>query len=304
MSPDPSWLGWTTADTGRLNWASTCFYYSLVHLGRMLVFLPFGDFPRGHNQLGKCLTRVPDEEEGSPEGGDRCRRTHVRTDWLKQVAPNLFADADEGRGRRRASEDAELEGVDVEFSPLEYFYASLTVAGDADNTLGWFGQCLKQAKELRENNNYEALLTAHEYAHAVMTEAFRALATTMKGLADNWLGTLGQWFARYLEASTGAPWDCAPEGKIGFAKPFLKDRVLGPTGVWYGAETTRAIEPFMSPITALPAPADRASADHIERRVNFDMFSPKRSLMRGFAKKVGNLGRLLGEAPGPRPQSS
>jgi len=52
----------------RSNWASTALYYSIVHSARLLVFLPFGDFPTSHAYLADCFQ--PDSDHG------------VRTSWL------------------------------------------------------------------------------------------------------------------------------------------------------------------------------------------------------------------------------
>ena len=39
----------------KLNWACTVLYYSLVHAARLICFVETGDFPTGHNQLGKLF---------------------------------------------------------------------------------------------------------------------------------------------------------------------------------------------------------------------------------------------------------
>ena len=38
-----------------LNWATTCYYYSMVHTGRLTVFCKVGDFPTGHGALRNLL---------------------------------------------------------------------------------------------------------------------------------------------------------------------------------------------------------------------------------------------------------
>lgn len=45
------------ASPARLNWAATSLYYSIVHTARLLVFVPYGDFPTSHAQLPHCLER-------------------------------------------------------------------------------------------------------------------------------------------------------------------------------------------------------------------------------------------------------
>jgi hypothetical protein len=282
-------LNGTASDAGRLNWASTCFYYSLVHSGRMLVFLPLGDFPKAHAKLGQCFKNSGGPDESLPEDRipeerrqGRERRSPV-TDWLKEVAPDLRNDAALGVDRRRASEDRHLK-VDVEFSELVRFYRDQTKWQGAKDTLEWFGACLGCAKKLRNKNNYEALLIAHEYDHEVMTDAFRGLASAMKELAHKCVEAFGGCFARYLETTTGEQWDCTTEGKIGFAQPFLEHRVLEASQAWYGPGTGKVIEHLIGSITELTKPEDRTTADRMRRHVDFEMFSPKNQLMRRFER--------------------
>lgn len=52
----------------RSNWASTALYYSIVHSARLLVFLPFGDFPTRHDHLARCF-----QLDGTET---------IRTNWL------------------------------------------------------------------------------------------------------------------------------------------------------------------------------------------------------------------------------
>jgi hypothetical protein len=184
---------------------------------------------------------------------------------------------------------------------LGHFYSELSRHQSQqqvnESTLLWFGDALRDAKELRNNNNYEALLIAHEYDHFMMSDAFQKLAEGMKGLALKTLERFRDWLAWYLETSTGEPWDCAAEDKIGFARPFLEDRVLEATKAWYGQGTGDLIAHFIEPITALPEPKDRASAEQMRCDVNFKMFSPKGQLMRGFQQRVANLRSLAHRAP-------
>jgi hypothetical protein len=54
---------------------------------------------------------------------------------------------------------------------LEVFWTNVGVA-DAANVLLSIGSALRSAKELRNDNNYESLLIAHEYRHTELTRLF------------------------------------------------------------------------------------------------------------------------------------
>ena len=49
-------LGQKERESNNLNWSATCFYYSLVHGGRLLCFLALGDYPTKHADLRKLLS--------------------------------------------------------------------------------------------------------------------------------------------------------------------------------------------------------------------------------------------------------
>lgn len=53
-------------ESGNLNWATTAFYYSGVHAGRLLCFVCTGDYPTGHAQLADLLAIGPQPREQNP----------------------------------------------------------------------------------------------------------------------------------------------------------------------------------------------------------------------------------------------
>ncbi len=56
MSGLQDWaLGQMEKRERNFNWSGTCSYYSLVHIGRLLVFLAVGDFPTSHARLRTLL---------------------------------------------------------------------------------------------------------------------------------------------------------------------------------------------------------------------------------------------------------
>ncbi|HEY6271774.1 MAG TPA: hypothetical protein VIX19_07250 [Terriglobales bacterium] len=297
----------TTAETGRLNWASTCFYYSLVHLGRMLVFLPLGDFHMSHDELARCFSGRQDPPQRPQSQCPKCGWPLARPKKQKDETDGLRKTAKDLSSHGAIQETDKIRGVYAKFEELERFYADLvgerTEEQKTEERLRWFGEALKLAKELRNNNNYEALLIAHEYDHDLMTQCFWALARTTKDLAHKSLELFGGWFARYLETNRGEPWDCATVGKIGFARRFFEHRVLEATQAWYGKETGKSVEHLIKPIIVLATSEDRASTDQIRDHIKLDMFSPKRSLMQGFEQKVHSLRSHLEGAPEPRRQS-
>jgi hypothetical protein len=164
-------LGLKEREDQNLNWSATCSYYSLVHAGRLLTFLVFGDFPKSHEKLGEVISgealsnvrehrQDPRLEDGYPFNWLRGFTRVVQTEHGVRESP---AQAGSRGGFR-----------DVVFEYLD----GLGVRG-ADRRLSEFGSLLAKAKLLRNDSNYESLLIAHEYRHDTMTSALSRLAEEM-----------------------------------------------------------------------------------------------------------------------------
>lgn len=132
---------WERKGDTRQNWSGTVLYYSLVHTARLLVFLACGDFPTRHSSLGDCFNS---------------ERDPVRTAWLRGFLKD-------------GGDHSNQVSTTVSFAELFEYWSSYRTADRqvVRNNIAHFGKLLAQAKELRNDNNYEALLIAHEYRHGL-----------------------------------------------------------------------------------------------------------------------------------------
>ena len=91
----------------------------------------------------------------------------VGTDWLNKYL-------------KVAGESTEQFSAKVSSAMLLEYWSPRLIA-DRDTVcknLAHFGKLLAQARELRRENNYEALLIAHEYRHD-LGESFTSLSASM-----------------------------------------------------------------------------------------------------------------------------
>ena len=166
-----AFLGLRERETGNLNWSGTCSYYSLVHGGRFLAFLAFGDLPMQHRDLADLF---------DTEAGIRAR-SHYETngypfDWLRKfVGQSAAPDADTEPNQQWVRENATHDVV--------IRYLQTIGVDDAEARVRQFGRMLGLAKPLRNDTNYEALLIAHEYRHQEMTQAFCELSSALSDAA-------------------------------------------------------------------------------------------------------------------------
>lgn len=216
----------------RLNWAATAFYYSLVHAGRFFVFIPVGDFPKPHDLLPLCFgCRKGDSTATGTENFGAGRRKPKKTNWLgsfaKRLEPSFLID---GCKNDNSSQDV--------FSSLLHFWGERLRWKECEGVLRWFGETLERARSLRNDNNYESLLIAHEYPHDEMTEAFHQLARCTRDAARKALSHASAGLRLYMCAAADSgykeQWDIPPDHKLAFAASFLEDRVHDSVSDWYG----------------------------------------------------------------------
>lgn len=133
----------------KLNWAAMALYYSLVHCGRLACFLARGDFPTGHETLGRLF------DNGSCDDGT----------WMLRNRRFFSTRNQEIQAQRSFSRD----------DLVNSFVAMSHHSTDVQAQFPKWGQILSNAKKLREDSNYEGLLITHEYNHVRVTEAFEKL---------------------------------------------------------------------------------------------------------------------------------
>jgi hypothetical protein len=275
----------------RLNWAGTAFYYSLVHSARFLIFTAAGDFPTKHNELADAFSKS--------------RSGTVSTDWLKRFAPSPTV----------------RYTTKVNFEEVVDFWARGTSREQVVALFEWFADTLSKARALRNENNYEALLIAHEYKHSYLDGSFKQLANAMEGVAKAGLTAIVAYYARVLqpESISGADDTCAtesdaalsPEGggtsddwlsrniEAAFIRRYVETRIIEPAENWYGTEVhfvSKTVTELMEPLRTLDIRGD-LDLTAIEEAVSVDLFEPKTGLMNKFTHKITELRETLHQIP-------
>jgi len=141
---------------------------------------------------------------------------------------------------------------------------------------------------LRNENNYEALLIAHEFNHVHMSDLFTQFTLEMCEGARRSLRTTAQLFRQYLMASSGLPSGARP-----FIADYVGRRILAPVGAWYGEPVARELRDLLSPLRVEPLLSYSPEVDEINSAVDFAIFDPKAGLMNDFRGKVQTLRHLV-----------
>lgn len=153
--------GLALREARNLNWATTAFYYSAVHAGRLLCFLCAGDYPTAHADLANLL---------APAGNGR-----VRFDWLNKFRAYV--------GGTPGAQVAAPQGT-----PAQLRSSLLRTVGagfpGASARVDRFAPLLSAFKNLRNDANYESLLIAHEKEHFLVTKGFDELAQAANDVSD------------------------------------------------------------------------------------------------------------------------
>lgn len=153
-------VGLDLKEQSKLNWSASCFYYSMVHCARLLVYIPLGNFPTGHKKIINFLN-IP----GNP------REIKQRFDWLNTFLSN---------GER------DNIYLSEEYSQA-HFYNYYTVNYkdiNFETKLPITYNIINKAKLLREDSNYEALLIAHEKFHPKLEDLFLELSIVISNKSE------------------------------------------------------------------------------------------------------------------------
>jgi hypothetical protein len=252
-------------ESARLNWAATALYYSLVHSSRFAVFMAVGDFPTSHAALARSFdphtTQVP------------------RTNWLRGFLAN-----------EAATEDC---CTCASFEKLCAFWSQHVNADKVDRTLRWFNRVLARSRQLRNENNYEALLIAHEYRHPEVTHHFSRLARAMHSTAQTGLKVITRWFHEYLVTRPEPGDDRWYIEASDFIRVYSKARILEAARTWYPKRVVDQLEEIMQPLTSAIGTTMGRRWRRFEDDVDWAIFNPKRGLMTDFRTRIEEFYRLL-----------
>jgi uncharacterized protein (UPF0332 family) len=258
----------------KLNWAASAYYYSMVHAGRLALFLVYGDFPTGHGPLASAF-------------GDGVRGTRF---WFTEFARGMTPAPDRSSPNdyKRQEIVSHYERLGMDRRETKRMFAQWT-------------QALQQAKRLREDSNYESLLIAHEHNHVLVTQAFEKLCEVLHACAERVLMDTVQLFKTVITNS--------PRGKHWLAflnhttsPPDLNLEIHDREGLLYmedslqnildHTQSTSSALSLLQPLRS-SALANPLLADEVYRHIIIDAFGRKRNKMTKFRDKTLELDRTF-----------
>jgi len=264
-----------------LNWSATCSYYSLVHTGRLLVFLALGDFPKSHAELRTLFfpdpTRSP-RPRRSPDG--------YPFDWLREFAQGRFLTTGAAQPSRHVGGLADLRQAVVDY--LERIGVEPTT-----EHVNRFGSVFATAAPLRTDSNYEALLIAHEYRHETMSSAFLQLAHCMRDAAESAMPLAIEAFSHFVLSDPDL--DDQRQAYQRFANAYLHERMK--PAICRKLLRTPEIKALVTQmIQRVQIPDTPADFHHLEQAVSLHIFGDKARLMDDFQRRIEELRAAV--APG------
>lgn len=272
----------------KLNWAASAYYYSMVHAGRLALFLVYGDFPTGHGPLAQAF-------------GDGVRG---RRFWFAEFTRGMTPAPDQSDpndyNRREVVSRYERVGLDRR---------------EADRMFAQWSDVLQRAKRLREDSNYESLLIAHEHNHVLVTQAFENLCEVLQNCAERVLADAVHLFKLVIDSSPRRHHWLAFLNHVS-SPPDLTLEIHGREGLLYMKDSlrdilehTRSVGDALSLVQPLRSTdlANPLLADEVYRHIIIDAFGGKRNKMRKFEDKTRDLHQAFRRAArdrGPLTQPS
>ena len=256
----------------KLNWASTAYYYSIVHALRLMCFIAKGDFPEGHSELARLY------KDGKCDN---------KKTWLCN-----FASVDRTSFSREQIE--------------EYFRQSSSLS---DILLREWGEILDTARECRNDSNYEGLIIAHEYKHSHVTVDFNRLADVLRGACERALPKVIFLFKNFIDAQPRKGywyaylnWEAERKGLYHF-EDSLKFRLLGRSNLGGTNNSNQNVNPvfdiqsgnvivnnILEWINPFRINGFNAShAGEVWNNIEFGIFNEKADLMQHFRGKIDSL---------------
>jgi uncharacterized protein YbcV (DUF1398 family) len=260
-----TFLGLYERDRQNLNWSVACSYYGLMHCGRLLSFMAFGDFPMQHNRLPELFNFTL-----SPGS-----KPYKAFNWLCKFDSNF-------------SQNPGQPLSDYQTCMIDY----LEEAGvsNVQSRLKTYGTILKSAKDLRNDVNYESLLIAHEYRHVSMSFEFRRLANAMTQGAEYSLGLSRDAFTSFLQYEYDQKMNSESLNFRAFLTEYLQFRIQNAISNKLNGNQrlVERLNDFISELT----PSKAVGGYHeIEDIVSRNVFDGKSQLMRDFSTRVDKLAR-------------
>lgn len=265
-------VGIDLKDRDILNWSVTASYYSILHSARMIVFAAVGDYMMNHTKISDFF---------SPNNPVN-RENKYYTNWLKKFKKDF---------------DKHIDGEKAEFTLDEFcnYYKDELYLEEPFETFRCIGYILRNAKDLRNNTNYEPLLIAHEYKHIKVTNSFKELSELMSNGAEKCLKCATKCLKSHLESDT-EPFERKNDLKY-FIKEHIKNRIYSPIeNKIRNSFVLEKIKDCIKPLYRICLERDKSTLKFFEiiKQVSMEMFSAKTELMRSFDNKIEELRENIG----------
>lgn len=264
-------VGLDLRDDNTLNWSVTASYYSIVHSTRMIVFAAVGDYPKGHGVLASLFS------------GGRCIPNWLG-EWLKHFDPPGFEPYNRVGHRARFTLDE-----------LSHYYKEELNLPNSDESFRTIGNILKNAKKLREDSNYEALLIAHEYHHEEITECFKELSQEMSKGAGICLEVAAKCFQSYVENDATLEKDRQAFKYL--TERYIQKRIYDSVRERNGESILERVKEYVNPLEEIfSGQQQKPESSEVEKRylqleswVSLSDFSEKTNMITDFKNKIDTL---------------
>jgi hypothetical protein len=249
------------------NWSAICSYYSMVHALRLFWFTTYGSYPTSHFQMAEGLTT---------------RGKGAAANWQNQEI-----------GQGRAIRVTAFQGLLREAFGSQAFSDKLPLVGEV----------FRQAKELRNDSNYESLVLAHQYWNESsgignpvnVTQEFSVATESMRRASESVL----RFVVSCVQLSFGeSNWIAAnspfeSNALYGLLLAYVRDKLLRfaeATG-----DRSATVNGWCGECGSLAADMEAVSIEQIgpaktlKQFIGYDLFNVKRNIMRGFQEKTHGL---------------
>lgn len=268
-------VGLDLRDRNILNWSVTASYYSILCSVRMIVFTAVGDYLQGHSEISKLFSSK------SPFVNGR----KYKTNWLKEFDKDY---------------DKHIDGERAKFSLYELYlyYKDELHLEKHDKDFECIGNILRNARDLRNDSNYEPLLIAHEHEHVEVTDCFKKLSKLMLNGAEICLKYATKCLISYIENDTDFAdlFERKNDLKY-FIKGHIKNRIYSPVENKIKKHfILEKIKDCVRPLDAISLEYDKLTGQFFEiiEDVSMQIFSAKREQMRSFNEKIEKLRKNIG----------
>ncbi len=270
-------VGLDLRDDNKLNWSVTASYYSIVHSTRMIVFSAVGDYPTRHATISDLFSGM--SRRGAPE-----QQQAVTPDWLNQFDRVGLRHYNHVGHRARFTLDE-----------LSDYYREELNFHDSDKYFRAIGNILKNAKELRNDSNYESLLIAHEYHHEKITECFKELSQEMSKGAGICLEVAAKCFQSYVENDTTLEKDRQAFKYL--TERYIQKRIYDSVRERNEESILERVKGYVNPLEEIfSGQQQKPEISEVEKRylqleswVSLSGFSEKTNMITDFKNKIGTL---------------